>query len=80
MLMSRAAKGATRIIVELGYAEAAAYARYLRLVTLLAYEQHVQDDDEAHDNEMARQSAHDRRQRLASGCCPIHGLGNQARH
>jgi hypothetical protein len=37
------------ITVQLGYAEALAYARHLRLARLVDYEQHAQDADEAHD-------------------------------
>ncbi|KWI31948.1 hypothetical protein [Burkholderia stagnalis] len=47
--MDSVSKAAPTIIVQLGYAEALAYARYLRLVCLVDYEKHSQDVDEAHD-------------------------------
>ncbi|KVD94688.1 hypothetical protein WS63_03360 [Burkholderia stagnalis] len=40
---------APTITVELGYAEALAYARYLRRARLVDYEVHSQDADEAND-------------------------------
>lgn len=49
MLMNGTVKAGAKITIELGYAEAAAYARHLRLVALVDYEQHAQDADEAHD-------------------------------
>lgn len=47
--MDSVSKAAPTITVELGYAEALAYARHLRLARLVDYEKHAQDADEAHD-------------------------------
>lgn len=47
--MNSVSKAAPIITVQLGYAEALAYARHLRLARLVDYEQHAQDADEAHD-------------------------------
>lgn len=47
--MNNVSKGGPTISVQLGYAEALAYARFLRKVRLADYEDKAQDIDEAHD-------------------------------
>ncbi|WP_157650008.1 hypothetical protein [Burkholderia ubonensis] len=43
--MDSVSKAAPTITVQLGYAEALAYARHLRLVRLVDYEKHSQNAD-----------------------------------
>lgn len=47
--MDSVSKAAPTLSVVLGYAEAKAYARHLRLVRLVDYERHTQHPDEAYD-------------------------------
>ncbi|MDR9836934.1 MULTISPECIES: DUF7706 family protein [Herbaspirillum] len=47
--MDSVSKAARVLSVQLGYAEAQAYARHLRLVRLVDYERHAQDAEEAYD-------------------------------
>ncbi|MDN4571999.1 hypothetical protein DBB29_00690 [Pandoraea cepalis] len=66
--MNSVANAALTITVQLGYAEALAYARHLRLARLVDYEQQAQDAEEAYDMLEAGEKILKQLKRAGFGC------------